>query len=87
MLSQEELSQMFPKEKEQLSEKRYSVSWWFHTDGVREVVVVFDKVQSKIVYKGTSKHRLDHRKHIESFYGKNNIEPIKQRNPSFYEGF
>jgi len=51
---------------------------------LREIVVVFDKINQKVVYKGSSKSRKDHYAHIQKFYGKAECDPPKEVNPGFY---
>lgn len=84
-LTQEELNRKFPLE---LTEKQFALGWYeLKTPTcIHQVVIVYDKASRRVVYKGESKHRKDHRKHIEKFYGESNCDPLKAINPRFYEG-
>jgi len=84
ILTQEELNNFSPEPTE-VGTNRFSVGWYVETNF--QIVVVFDKNNQKVVYKGKSKHRKDHRNYIESHYGKNNCDELKLVNPFIYDGF
>jgi hypothetical protein len=98
MLSQEELSQLIPNEP--LPNTQYMVGWYQKDE--REIVLVYDKVSRRVVFKSNSKPKIeiDERtgkvssisrqkqyKHIKHFYGTENCDPPKEVNPEFYKGF
>lgn len=87
ILTEEQLSKFTPElpPVEEKTDKRYRVAWYITTDN-REITVVFDKLQQRVVYKGNSKSHKDHYEHIQHFYGKNNCDAPNQVNPQFYEG-
>ena len=82
MLTQEELNFRFPKE---LNDKRYFLGYFL--EGDKEVILVYDKFHSRVVYRGKSKSINDHKRHIKRFYGDENInKPELIQNPKHYEG-
>ncbi len=94
MLSQEELSQLIPNDP--LPNTQYMVGW-YHRDE-REIVLVFDKISKRVVYKSNAKPCVDKEtgkslsrkrqyKHIRHFYGVENCDPPKEVNPELYKGF
>lgn len=86
---EEQLSKFYPEaiEVETEDTKRYSIVWWVViSDSSREILVIYDKLEHRIVYKGNSKSRKTHYDYIKSFYGEKNCDPPRQVNPQFYEG-
>lgn len=86
---EEKLSKFFPEAIEVETEevRRYSIGWWVtQEEPHREILVVLDKLEHRIVYKSNSKSRKTSYDYLKSFYGEKNCDPPKQVNPQFYEG-
>lgn len=87
MLSQEELNLQFPPDPIEITEFRYCVRWYKSTKKAnKEVVLVYDKMVQKVVYRGMSTSHRDHYNHICRFYGKGNCDTPREVDPKTYRG-
>jgi len=88
MLTQEELNYKYPKEVivSIIEELRFFVG--YYTENNFQVLLVYDRMHSRVVYRSKSKTIDRHKKHIVSFYGKYGIinKPKLIENPRLYEG-